>query len=284
MNKKQVQQRVLQSGKKLALNKFTWDEKTKTLSSEESGLVLDFRGIDNCTFNTSSNCTFKTGYGCTFKTYSGCTFDTGSGCTFNTSSNCTFKTGPNCTFKTGYGCVIVRGGMFQVIQPEEGEAIKLCPNGVKGYISKRDGEDAFYLDTEDGRVEHVIADGILSRVVNKRNGVYKVVNHGEVEESYIIEVDGVFSHGSTLKEAKESLIYKLSDRDTSKYEGLALDAEMSFEEGVQMYMAITGACSSGTKYFVDTRLEVKKDKYTITEILKITEGQYNHAVIVEFFK
>ena len=45
MYKKEVQQRVLQNGKPLDLNKFEWDEKTNTFSSEESGLVLDFRGI-----------------------------------------------------------------------------------------------------------------------------------------------------------------------------------------------------------------------------------------------
>ena len=33
MNKKEVQQRVLQNGKPLDLDKFEWDEKTNTFSS-----------------------------------------------------------------------------------------------------------------------------------------------------------------------------------------------------------------------------------------------------------
>jgi hypothetical protein len=347
MTKKEVQNKVSKNGKKLPLNKFNWDEKTKTFSSIEDGLVLDFKSIngitfktgDNCTFKTGDNCTFKTGssctfdtgsrctfntgsrctfntifsctfdtgFSCTFDTGSRCTFDTGSRCTFNTDSDCTFNTGSDCTFKTGSDCtfktgsdctfkttsdcsfntgekcVIIRRDEYQIIQPLENEIIKLCPNYIEGYISKRENEDGFYMDINGERIEHIIADRILSKVISKRNGIYKVINHGENEETYIIERDGVYSHGETLKEAKESLLYKLSDRDTSKYDNFKLTDEVSFEEAIQMYMCITGACSSGTKYFVDNILKDKKDKYTIQEIINLTEGQYNSNRFKEFF-
>jgi hypothetical protein len=42
MNKQEVQQRVLQNGIPLNMDKFSWDKKTKTFSSNESNLVLDF--------------------------------------------------------------------------------------------------------------------------------------------------------------------------------------------------------------------------------------------------
>ena len=117
MNKKQVQQRVLQNGNPLPLDKFEWDEKTNTFSSNEDNLVLDFQGIDYCTFKTGSDCTFDTGFDCTFDTGSYCTFDTGSGCTFDTGFYCTFDTGcdcifdtgSDCTFKTGSGCIFKTG-------------------------------------------------------------------------------------------------------------------------------------------------------------------------------
>ena len=96
MNKQEISKRVLQNGKPLSLDKFTWDNKTRTFSSKEKSLMIDFKGIDNCTFNTGSDCTFNT--------YSYCTFNTGSVCTFNTGSYCTFKTYSDCTFKTGLGC------------------------------------------------------------------------------------------------------------------------------------------------------------------------------------
>ena len=157
MTKKEVQQRVLQNGKPLSLDKFEWDEKTKTFSSNENGLVLDFASISSCTFKTWSGCTFKTGgdctfdtewncafntgdgctfktrSGCTFKTGDGCTFDTGDGCTFKTGSICTFKTGSICTFKTGSECVVVRRDVYEIIEIPEGKKIKLNEYGVKGY-------------------------------------------------------------------------------------------------------------------------------------------------------
>ena len=117
---------ITQNGKPLDKSKYTIDEKSKTFSSNEDDLVLDFHGLEGwtfktgsnctfdtggyCTFNTSGYCTFKTGSCCTFDTGGNCTFDTGSNCTFNTSSDCTFKTGRDCTFQTGSNCTFKTGG------------------------------------------------------------------------------------------------------------------------------------------------------------------------------
>ena len=101
MTKKEVQQRVLQNGKPLDLEKFEWDEKTNTFSSSEDGLVLDFAGCSYCTFNTGFNCTFNTGYDCTF----------------NTEDN----------------CVVVRRDIYEVIELKSGQKIRLNDCGVKGY-------------------------------------------------------------------------------------------------------------------------------------------------------
>ena len=133
MNKKQVQQRVLQNGNPLPLDKFEWDEKTNTFSSNEDNLVLDFQGINNCTFKTGSHCTFNTESNCTFDTRSYCTFDTGSDCTFKTEFNCTFKTGSDCTFDTEEECVIVRRDIYEVIEIPANTKIKLNEYRVKGY-------------------------------------------------------------------------------------------------------------------------------------------------------
>jgi hypothetical protein len=79
---------ITQYGIGLAKSKYSWNEKTKTLSTTENSLVLDFSAYDGVTFKTGSNCTFKTGSNCTFKTGSSCIFDTGYSCTFNTGGNC----------------------------------------------------------------------------------------------------------------------------------------------------------------------------------------------------
>ena len=157
MTKLEVQQRVSKDGKPLDLNRFSWDEETKTFSSTEEGLVLDFSDVDGCTFNagysctfntgyyctfnTRGSCTFKTGYYCTFNTGSGCTFKTGHGCTFNAGYSCTFNTGGSCTFNTGGSCtfntgkqgVVVRRDIFEVIQLVEGQQIRLNGFEIPGY-------------------------------------------------------------------------------------------------------------------------------------------------------
>lgn len=51
---------VTKNAKPLDPSLYSWDEKTRTFSTTEDGLVLDFKGIYNCTFNTGSDCTFDT--------------------------------------------------------------------------------------------------------------------------------------------------------------------------------------------------------------------------------
>lgn len=236
MNKKEVSQRVLQNGKPLDESKFTWDEVTKTFSSNEDGLVIDFRGIGNCTFDTGSYCTFK----------------------------------------TGYNCVIVRRDMFEVVILKDGGKIQTCPYQIKGHLTW-DGEKWL----KDG-VEHIIIDGVLSRVISHKGNVYKVINHNESEESYIVTNGVEFAHGKTIQEAKESLIFKISDRNTDAYKSLTLDSIVTIEEGIKLYRKITGACESQTKEFVKN-LANPKESYSIKEIIELTEGRYNNNVLKTFF-
>ena len=140
---------ITKNGKPLDKKLYTFDEETKTFSSNENNLVLDFSDIEGCTFDTGFGCTFKTGFdctfktsydctfdtgsGCTFKTSSGCTFDTGSGCTFDTASGCTFDTASGCTFDTGSDCVVVRRDIYEVIELKENQKIKLNGYVIKGF-------------------------------------------------------------------------------------------------------------------------------------------------------
>jgi hypothetical protein len=82
---------ITKNGKELDPKLYTIDIKSKTFSSKESGLVLDFSKQYGWSFKTLSHCTFKTGSSCTFTTGSSCTFNTLSHCTFDTESNCTFN-------------------------------------------------------------------------------------------------------------------------------------------------------------------------------------------------
>ena len=134
----------------------------------------------------------------------------------------------------------------------------------------------------------LFADGILAKIISHKKNVYKIQIVGQTQTSYCIQIDNgedtlpTFSHGATIKEAKESLIYKISSRDTSAYKSLKLDDTVTFEEAVKMYRTITGACEFGTKNFVST-LAKKKKKYKISEIIEITKGQFGNDTFKEFF-
>ena len=100
---------ITKNGKPLDKKLYTFDEETKTFSSNENNLVLDFSDIEGCTFDTGFGCTFKTGFGCTF------------------------KTGFDCTFKTSYDCVVVRRDIYEVIELKENQKIKLNGYVIKGF-------------------------------------------------------------------------------------------------------------------------------------------------------
>ena len=123
-------------------------------------------------------------------------------------------------------------------------------------------------------------DGIFCEVIRKLKSCLKV--KVGLKTQYIVEANGVYSHGDTVKEAKADLIYKIGSRDKSEYEGMTLDTVLSRAEAIKMYRVITGACQAGTKAFV-SGLEKVKRKYSIAEIIELTKGQYGNEILFEFF-
>lgn len=132
--------------------------------------------------------------------------------------------------------------------------------------------------------KYVKADNIFSEVVSHKGNVYRIKQIGESKERYLVaDGNGKWAHGDTLKEAKEDLIYKISNRDKSEYENMNLESVVSFEEAIEMYRVITGSCSLGTRNFVENRLKDRKDKYSISEIISITKGEYQSNAFADFF-
>lgn len=123
-------------------------------------------------------------------------------------------------------------------------------------------------------------DGIEKEVIKHRGNVYWCA-----DKSYIVS-DGQcnFSHGKTLKEAKADLVYKLTKRDLSDYENITLESELTFTESIQFYRSVTGACSEGARFFVNQNKGEVKDKYTVAEILTLTDGAYGSGQLREFLK
>lgn len=136
-------------------------------------------------------------------------------------------------------------------------------------------------------VEYIKADGIFSVIVSHHGNIYNVHKIGEEDKPFYLVTDGEnnWAHGATIAEAKADLIYKLSNRDTSDYEKLSLDDTLSYEEAIAAYRIITGACSVGTRYFIESRLpRPHKDKYTIREIIDLTADEYGSERFKFFFE
>ena len=128
-------------------------------------------------------------------------------------------------------------------------------------------------------------DEMFAEKVNRHGNVWEVKKINGTKTFFIVtDGNGKYAHGDTIQEAKKDLIYKISNRDKSEYDNLTLDSELSFEEAIECYRVITGACSFGTKDFVENYLTEKKDKYTIREMIKLTKGRYGNETFKEFFK
>lgn len=135
-------------------------------------------------------------------------------------------------------------------------------------------------------VRYIKADGIFSVIDSHHGNVYKVHKLGQEDKPFYLITDGDnhWAHGATIKEAKADLIYKINDRDTSEYEKLSLDDTLSYEEAIAAYRTITGACSVGTKDFIENSLpSPHKEEYTIKEIIDLTTGRYGNEKFAKFF-
>ena len=131
---------------------------------------------------------------------------------------------------------------------------------------------------------YINIDGILSVVDSHHGNVWSVHKLGSNKRTYIVtDGENHYAHGDTLEEARRDLLYKICDRDKSEYEGLTLDSELPYNEAVECYRVITGACAAGTRNFCENILPTRKESYTIREIIALTEGQYGHETFREFF-
>ena len=128
----------------------------------------------------------------------------------------------------------------------------------------------------------LFADGILGKILKiKDNSIFKIQIAGSAEVSFCIKQGNEFSHGKTLKEARESFMYKISERDTSQYESFTLKTIITKEEAIQMYRVVTGACESGTRMFVKS-LSNPPNKLSVADLITLTQGRYNQDKLVKF--
>jgi len=308
LTKEQVQQRVLKNGKPLDMDKFNWDGKTRTFSSEEYGLVIDFSDMDNCIFITVSHCTFHTGSYCTFKTEWGCVFNTEWYCTFNTGASCTFKTGSDCTFETGSDCTFETGsdctfniweyGYFNTTNCGDNVVI------IRGNIMKKIIElsylqnnklarlsclhDPIYRDIKDVKLVDSFIMIINSTKqldqykIHSSYYIYHYFHRDNPLKVFIAEQDNLYAHGKSIKEAIADLEFKkLSQLGASEH------IQRIIKQGYmnpQDYRLLTRACREGTNRFLEDNNLTWDDSKSIDEVIELTKGNYGHDVFVRLLE
>ena len=167
--------------------------------------------------------------------------------------------------------LIIGGDIYLEGTPIEGYDKSKVNHNVLDMLSWRNGE-------------YIKCDGIFSKVIEHKGNVWKVQELWSRDIYFLVtDGNGKYAHGETIQDAKADLLYKISNRDKSLYKDLTLNSEVTFEQAIEMYRVITGACAAGTKDFVEHRLKVKKDKYTVAELIELTKGEYQSAMFADFF-
>lgn len=165
--------------------------------------------------------------------------------------------------------LVVGGSLyFTGISKKEAKKVKRPKGNVENLLSWQNGK-------------YRIFDGIFCEVLCKKKNVWKVKIQNKVQ--FVVTDGERFAHGETIEKARDSLMYKIGERDTSAYEHLNKNSVLMKEEAIKMYRVITGACESGTRHFVETNSDKIKDTMTIADIIKITEGQYGNEDLKKFF-
>jgi hypothetical protein len=132
---------------------------------------------------------------------------------------------------------------------------------------------------------YVVADGITQKLVSKKTigevTIFETTDFFEKEKAYAAKLGNKFAHGKTIEEAKNDLRYKLSDRDTLEYKSWDIVDQKPIDEMIEAYMAITGACSFGTRQFCESH--VLKSEYSPKDIIELTKNKYGNEAFTAFW-
>jgi hypothetical protein len=130
---------------------------------------------------------------------------------------------------------------------------------------------------------YISCDGIFCEVVRKKGSVFHVKKANSTSIFFLVVVDGKCAHGASLAEARESLKFKISSRDTTRYNSLTVDSKLTYAKMIECYRVITGACEYGVKEFISRKVSKVKKFYQISEILLLTENEFGHSQFKKFF-
>ena len=135
-------------------------------------------------------------------------------------------------------------------------------------------EKTWYIVQKNKWVEVDFTDGVFSYVLSSKLGVKKLkTENGKI--LYLVTSGKFSAHGESIKEARESIVYKIQDRDLTVYKNMPVDTIKTPKEWAAVYHVVTGACIAGCEDFMKGKGKLKK-QYTLDEILEQTKGAYGH--------
>lgn len=104
----------------------------------------------------------------------------------------------------------------------------------------------------------------------------------ERDYCFVVEKDGFYAHGATVKKAVQDLEFKLcKERGIEQYQGYTLDSP---PVDYMFYRVMTGACQMGTEEFMRSHGIDSTDKYTIRQVIELTKGEYGHDRLIQNLK
>lgn len=138
---------------------------------------------------------------------------------------------------------------------------------------------------KDKNILHADNISIVFTTVKEIDGLtfYKGLNKYAI--SCVSDGKGNYAHGKSFGECRRELIFKTTDRDTSKYKGIDRSKQFELIECELMYHVITGSCSTGIGLFVSELGKEIKETYSVNEIIQLVtvKKAYRYDVFVRFW-
>ena len=211
-----------------------------------------------------------------------------------------------------FGSVSNKAGFYSLITEfvfndiKEGEGIpkeKIIKQNAKLIKFTKKMDSKYYTLLKNKIYEVIECDGIKNIIIDRKiiygynviigiefgNDITiynKQKNIEDFEKVYIVEKDGIYSHGETIENAIKDFRYKIGNRNIEDYGYLKKEkGKIKTEELIKAYRVITGSCEYGTKQFVEN-LDNLKEEYTIEEALNILKSKnaYRIDVFEKFIK
>ena len=136
-------------------------------------------------------------------------------------------------------------------------------------------------DMVDGK--YIYCDDMLVHIKRKKKIGDYTFSVGKIKGMNVLFDGENYAHCKSFQDGVNDIEFKKAkDRGADQYRDYTMETVVTAEEAKTMYRIITGACKAGTEHFVNGLQSVEK-KYTVRELIDITEGQYRSEVFKAFF-